>query len=123
MHASGTIERDPNELIRSARVLLLAGEYKEAVEKCQEAIQIDGKDAYAYNILGLALASQEHYDEGIEQYRQADALYQEADSANRKFALSNWGDALRQAKRYDEAVAKIREAIGIDAKFASTYNV
>ena len=96
--------------------------YEQAAEKCQEAIGIDPEFPDAYNSFGLVRAAQERFDEAIEQYRQADALWQKKGSKDRKRALCNWADALRLQEHYDQAAEKCQEAIGIDPEFPDAYN-
>ena len=67
-------------------------------------------------------AAQERFDEAIEQYRQADALWQKKESKDRKYALCNWAEALRLQEHYEQAAEKCQEAIGIDPEFPDAYN-
>ena len=96
--------------------------YEEAARKCGEAIAIDPNFAPAYNDLGLALAGQERFDDAIEQYREAVALWETTGSPGRKFALRNWAEALRSMKLHEEAAKKYAEAIAVDPSFALAYN-
>jgi tetratricopeptide (TPR) repeat protein len=98
------------------------GHHEQAAEKCREAIELDREFPDAYNSLGLVRAAQERFDEAIEQYRQADKLWQKAASKNRKRALSNWAGALLLQGHHEEAADKCLEAIGIDREFAYAYN-
>ena len=47
------------------------GDFKEAITACKEAIEINPKDASAYNNLGNALRHDEQYKEAIEAYKEA----------------------------------------------------
>ena len=94
--------------------------YEDAAQKYREAIQVDPEYAVAYHRLGRALAAQERFDEAIEPYRRASELW--AGSADRKFALDNWGDALLGKKLYEDAAQKYREAIQVDPEYAVAYN-
>ena len=82
----------------------------------------DPNEASAHNNRGRALADQERFDEAIEQYRQADALWQKKGSKDRKRALCNWADALRLQEHYEQAAEKCQEAIGIDPEFPDAYH-
>jgi tetratricopeptide (TPR) repeat protein len=62
-------------------------DYKQAAEKCQEAIGIDPEYPEAYDGLGRVRACQERFDEAIEQYRQADEKWQKKKPKDRKIAL------------------------------------
>src|SRR5262245_28532104 len=83
---------------------------------------VDPKDASALNGLGLALAAQERFDDAIEQYRKADALWEKDQSDSRKFALNNWGTALRSKKLYEGSAEKYREANTVDPNVAAAFN-
>ena len=105
-----------------ADALRLQEHYEQAAEKCQEAIGIDRHDPLGYILFGLVRAAQERFDEAIEQYRQADALWQKKGSKDRKFALWYWVEALRLQEHYEQAAEKCQEAIGIDPEFPDAYN-
>jgi tetratricopeptide (TPR) repeat protein len=97
--------------------------YGEAAEKCREAISIDAEYPEAYNLLGIVLASQEHFDDAIVEYRKADALWESAKSTDRKLALRYWAKALHSKECYKEAAEKCREAISIDAEYPEAHNL
>ena len=96
--------------------------YEKAAKKYGEAIAVDPNYAPAYNGLGVALAGQERFDDAIEQYRKAAALWESNGSPDRKFALRYWGKALRLKKLYEELAKKCGEAIAVDPNFAHAYN-
>jgi tetratricopeptide (TPR) repeat protein len=96
--------------------------YEQAAEKCQEAIGLDPEFPDVYHALGRVRAAQERFDEAIEQYRQADALWQEEKSKKRKVALCRWADALREQEHHEQAAEKCQEAIGLDPEFPDAYN-
>src|SRR5262249_28660275 len=97
-------------------------QYEQAAEKCQEAIELDREFPDAYFSLGLVRAAQERFDEAIEQYRQADELWEKKGSKNRKHALWLWAVALHMQEHYEQAAEKYQEAIGIDRDFPDAYN-
>ena len=109
-------------LLNWADALRLKKLYEESVKKCGEAIAVDPNYAGAYYCLGLALADQERFDEAIEQYRTAAALWETTGSPDRKFALLNWARALVSKKLYEEAAKKCGEAIAVDRSFAPAHN-
>ena len=96
--------------------------YEKAAKKYGEAIAVDPNYAPAYNGLGFALAGQERFDDAIEQYRKAAALWESTGSPDRKFALRYWAKALRLKKLYEESAKKCGEAIAVDVNFALAYN-
>ena len=95
------------------------------------SVTADPNEASAHNNRGRVLADQERFDDAIEQYRQADALWQKKESKDRKRALChwaekralcNWADALREQEHYEQAAEKCRQAIGLDSEFPDAYN-
>jgi tetratricopeptide (TPR) repeat protein len=100
----------------AANELFLAEQCKEAEQKYREVIQIDPKYTSAHNALGHALAAQGCFEEAIEHYRQAEALWQETGSADRKSALRSWGIVLEAQERFDDALAKFAEALELDPR-------
>jgi tetratricopeptide (TPR) repeat protein len=96
--------------------------YDEAVAKHREAIDIDENDPWTYYYLGDEFAAQERFDKAIQQYCQADDLWQKKESPTRKHALRAWGSALRQQEKFDEATDKFRRAVEVDPRdFGAVY--
>jgi tetratricopeptide (TPR) repeat protein len=58
-------------------------------------------------------ANQELFDKAIEQYCQADELWQKKESPARINALWGWGWALRQQEKFDEGTDKFRRAVEV----------
>src|SRR5262249_47351677 len=96
--------------------------YEQAAEKCQEAIGLDPEFPNAYNSLGHVRAAQERFDEAIELFRRADALWQKHESKDRKRALCNQADALREQEHYEQAAEKCLEAKDVDPEFPDAYH-
>jgi superkiller protein 3 len=88
----------------------------EAVTSYSKAIELDPKNAKAYNNLGISLRKQKKLDEAI-------ASYTKAIRINPRFvsAYRNLGLALRDQKKLDEAVAAYRKAIEIEPKHAGAH--
>jgi len=110
-------------LINWGDALRLKKLYGQAAEKYREFIAVDPDYPNAYNLLGLVLAAQELFEEAIGQYGKADALWQKAGSSDRKFALTNWSDALLLKKLYGQTAEKCREAIALDPDYPNAYNL
>jgi len=70
-----------------------------------------GEHKWAYNLRGIMLAEQQDWDAAIESYEQA--LKSEP-----RFALAyfNWANALAGKQQYEQARAKLAEAVEIDSK-------
>ena len=82
----------------------------------------DPNEANAHNDHGREFAGEGRYDEAIEQFRLADELWLKDQSKDRKLALCNWADALREQKLYEQAAEKCREAIHVDPEYPEAYN-
>jgi tetratricopeptide (TPR) repeat protein len=89
--------------------------YKQAAEKCQEAVDSDPEDPFTYNRLGLVLVDQERFDDAIAQYRKADErwLKKEPKDKDRKYTLWSWGSTLLQQERFEDAEKKFALAVEI----------
>jgi len=121
-----------------------------AISMYKKAIEVNPKDAYAYNGLGNAYSDMELYDEAIaafnkaieldpkfayaynglgnaysdmELYDEAIAAYSKAIELDPKYATAykNLGATYRDMKRYDEAIAAFNKAIELDPKYATIY--
>ncbi|PYN10364.1 MAG: hypothetical protein DME05_27680, partial [Candidatus Rokuibacteriota bacterium] len=111
-----------------------SGDLEEAIGHYREAVRIDPAAAEVYSNWGRALAQQGKRDEAIARYREAlriaphsvphynwgNALfaaghYREAARIDPSAAeaYNNWGRALAQLGRWDEAIDKYREALRI----------
>src|SRR5215470_14442108 len=89
-------------------------QYEQAAEKYQQAIDIDPEFPDAHNSFGQVRAAQERFDEAIEEYRQADALWQKEESNARKRVLLSWASALFMQKQHEAVIEKCRQAVSID---------
>ena len=86
------------------------------------SVTADQDEAGAHNDRGRVLADEELFDQAIQEYRQADKLWQKKESKERKRALCNWADALREQGHYEQAAEKCQEVIGLDPEFPDAYN-
>jgi tetratricopeptide (TPR) repeat protein len=92
------------------------GRYKEALDCCDRAIDLDAESVTAWQTKGRVLKSLGRHAEALE----ADRRIVEIDPANR----DGWvgvGVALASLGRYEEAVAAYDRAIEIDRKFVYSY--
>jgi RNA polymerase sigma factor (sigma-70 family) len=98
-------------------VLLRQGKLDEAAASFRRAIQIDPRDAQAYNNLGIVLLRQGKLVEAIDCFRRAIELDPKLTQAH-----YNLGNALHQQGKLDEAVACFRRAIQLDPRDAQAHN-
>src|SRR5262249_49665936 len=109
-------------LYRWADALNTQKQHERAAEKCQEAIDLDPRDPLGYMFFGAVRAAQERFDEAIEQYRQADSLWQQKESKARKRALWLWAVALYLQEHYEQAAEKCQKAKDVDPEFPDAYH-
>jgi tetratricopeptide (TPR) repeat protein len=103
--------------LQEAYALRRAGQFKEAEDKCREAIAQNHDDAGAWAELGLTLEELGRHEEAEQAFRKA----VETDSKN----SWNWdglGAALADLSRYDEAERAFRKAIELNAKESWHWN-
>ena len=84
----------------------------EALPHFQRAVELDAASAEARNNLGMALAELGRYDEAVAHLAGAAAAQQHV------AAFDRWGDALRLADRFEEALAAYDRGIALDPLFA-----
>ena len=77
-------------------------------------------DAWAYNLWGLILFTQQDYEGAISKYRNATKIRTTSAEAE-VHAYHNWGLALAEQQQYEEAIAKYRQALKLDKTYAHAY--
>lgn len=82
-------------------------------------------DALLHNDLGLVLAAQGgmRAQEAIDEFTKADRLWAKESSRDRKYALTNLAEQLRQLERYAEAEANCRAAIAVDPEHGYAHRI
>jgi superkiller protein 3 len=105
-----------------SNLLLDDEQYKQAEAKFREILAIDPKYAAAFDGLGRALQGLGQTDAAMAAYENAVVLWRAEGSDNAKVTLQNWGYLLLDGKQFKQAEAKFREALAIDAKYASAVN-
>jgi tetratricopeptide (TPR) repeat protein len=93
-----------------------AGKYDRAEEIWRKVIQINPKNAKAYNNLGNALSDQNKLDKAIAAYQKAIQL-----NPNYADAYNNLGNALDEQKKFNEAIAAYQKAIQLNPNDADIY--
>ena len=93
------------------------GKYKEAIEKYDEAIELNPVFAEAYNNRGLAKGDLKQYQEAIADYEKAIEL-----DPNDADAYNNRGIAKNNLGQPQEAIADYNKAIELNPNYAETYN-
>ncbi|MBI5187448.1 MAG: tetratricopeptide repeat protein [Nitrospinae bacterium] len=91
--------------------------YTDAVDACTRAIELDPKDASAYNNRGNAYSDLKRYDEAIRDYGKAIELDPKYASA-----YNNRGSVYSNLTEYYKAIRDYDKAIELDPKYASVYN-
>ncbi|MDP2922339.1 MAG: tetratricopeptide repeat protein [Candidatus Omnitrophota bacterium] len=96
---------------------LFGGDYNQAIENYEKAIQIDPNYVEAYNNLGYSYRS-------IGKYKQAITYYQKAIQIKPNFipAYANLGALYNQLNEYQNAKDYLTKGVQIDPDFAELYN-
>jgi tetratricopeptide (TPR) repeat protein len=89
--------------------------YEEALAAYERALRLNNTDATAYRGKGNALVGLGRYYEALMAFGQAVALLPTP------LTYVHIGDVLVRGKYYDEAVASYRQALTLDASYASAY--
>ncbi len=91
--------------------------FDEAIEEYTETIELNPKDADAYNNRGNAYSDIKEFDKAIEDYNKAIEL-------NPKYAIAynNRGVAHSDIKEFDKAIEDHNKAIELNPKYAIAYN-
>ncbi len=97
--------------------LLHAGRVREAIDRYEQALQIDPDWAVTHNDLGNALRRVGRVDEAVSQYEQALRLDPDLAAAHYDLAAT-----LKQAGRLDEAIRHYQEAVRINPDLAMAEN-
>jgi len=111
--ASATPELKAQALSASARMAMIAGTGKEALDMAMKAVEAD-KNAHS---LGTLASAHARLGDAKSAHEAADAAI--AASANSAAAHKGKGDALRASGQIEEAVASYRKAIQLDPKNVS----
>lgn len=106
-----------------AEELIADGNYEEALQYCDEsiksydkAIELDPRDAAAWNNKGIALSKLGYYLEGVR-------CYEEAININPKYSevWNNKANALSNLGRHNESLESYYKAIELNPEYASAW--
>lgn len=112
------LQRYPNDkqlLMWSGSWLFHQEEYERAQKKLEEAVALDAGFASAWNDLGYIYAFQANFDRAITAMQHYVELL-----PNEPNPQDSYGEILRMAGRYDEAIEHYRMALRIDPNFHSS---
>ena len=93
------------------------GEYEEAIEKYDEAIELNSNYAEFYNNRGVAKNNLGQYLEAIADYNKVIEL-----NPNDAMAYSNRGNAKDELGQHQEAIIDFNKAIELNPNYAEAYN-
>jgi tetratricopeptide (TPR) repeat protein len=117
--SAGTLTPPPgmkaDELNESGRAAMQSGNFPLAIELLKQAVQVDPKDKYAWNNLGLAHLAIRQNDDAIAAFKKALEV-----NPYDEFAYNNLGRAYWQDRKYEEAAQAFNKQLEVNPldKFA-----
>lgn len=93
------------------------GDYTNAILYYEKAIELNPKEAAAYNNLGATLDALGEHERAIEKYKKAGEINPKDDDV-----YYNWGNALSHLESSEGAIEKYNRAIEINPKYEEAYN-
>ena len=93
------------------------GEFKEAIECYEKAVEIDPKDAFVWYNMGIAHKALKKYEKAIECYEKV----VEIDPKYAK-AWSNMGNTYDDLKKFEKAIECYEKAVKIDPNYIRAQN-
>ena len=116
-----SIRDDPADIesrLALAETYLFSGRYDDAIELTQEIYDLDPTNERAMLILGISLASTNHYEQAIEPLKKFVDIRNQHDMANfdtgLETALYFLGDCYIQTEQIDEAIKALERALEIN---------
>lgn len=103
-------------LLREAHLMQRAGDPEGAIIALNDVLERDGPSAVLLNLRALAFDDLGQQAKALADYKSAAEM-----SPDRPIAQGNYGCALEESGRLDEAVAAIRLALGMDPTLAYLY--
>lgn len=110
-------EDDPGTLLNKGIEFLRAGRHLEALESFDHGLLLSPKDANAWNLRGLALASQNRFEDALKSFGKAVSIDQRHPDAWYNKAM-----VLCALKRYEEAVRSFEKALEINPQNAHAWH-
>jgi len=111
--AAGSLTPPPNmkadDLNDSGRAAMVNGNYPLAIELLKKAVEVDPKQKFAWNNLGLAYLAVRQNDEAISAFKKQLEI-----SPYDEFANNNLGRAYLSERKYDDAVGAFQKQLEIN---------
>jgi tetratricopeptide (TPR) repeat protein len=119
-----TQEDSPNDALEEAQKynqqgieLMKLGDYAEAVEAFQQALEIYPNSEKIYSNLGIALGHDSRFEEAVEAFQEALKI-----NPQNWETYNNLGIALGSQEKYDQALAAFQEAINLNPNAPMSYH-
>jgi len=117
IRADALVAGDPNVLYLAANALIAEGNYRDAVAKLNQAIELDPRHAPSWVSLGVAKQRTDDSTAAFESFHRA--LELDPDSL---MALNNLASAYVQQEKWDLAAEHLRRAIRLNPRYAKAYH-
>ncbi|MDJ1168238.1 tetratricopeptide repeat protein [Roseofilum sp. BLCC_M154] len=119
-----TQEDSPNDALEEAQKynqqgieLMRLGDYAEAVDAFQQALEIYPNSEKIYSNLGIALGHNSRFEEAVEAFQEALKI-----NPQNWETYNNLGIALGSQEKYDQALAAFQEAINLNPNAPMSYH-
>jgi tetratricopeptide (TPR) repeat protein len=92
--------------------LMETGDYEQALEKFDRAVELNPRNGYALHRMGIALQIRGEHEEAIRKFWRATRR-----NPDNRFAYLDWGISLAALGRHEEAVRRYATAVSLDPNF------
>ena len=106
-----------DNLINKALQLHKEGKFQDAINLYSDVLENKKNDSQLLFLIGTAYIQQGKIEKGIQELKKSISLKPE-----NVFAYSNLGNALKDLKRYDEALISYDKALQINPNYADIHN-
>lgn len=114
--------RDADFYFFKGKEHVIRGEYDDAIENCEKAIELNPEVADYYHYLGRAQKNLSLYDDAIENYENAIELNSKVADYYYEHANAQYLDSIYEDSLHEDAIGNYVKAIELNPKDSSTTN-